>query len=607
MPLFTIILQSKELSRVVSAATFCYMAATQKSSDEMAQLKVSLEELDAIVNTLIQHHDLERAVQFALRGLDIRRQCFGLGSEEMETARIRAAQLIVTAARAEQANDKPKETAELLAHVDSLTEHVLPLNLTSLDRARRVTRLQMMKELMIARYRQGRHRSALTFGKHVLELARDTMCFYELPALHLNVASVHSALGQHRDALRHCYIAFQKLCLILEAVDDPESHSFVAAALLLEPLDIIGDSLETRYPAAFDIFIQCSSLVAGELSEEVDMSAVPPNFRSPSAFGDAEEMLPERRRWGGVLALAFRSLAAEQEHLYQLDGALLTYKVAHTTALACLGAEHPVSLQCEQALRDAEQAAKGRMSRAPKPSGPNTSTNGAQGGSLLSMHSMSSSKRSASSQSSRGKKVAESAGVPAAGTGPRAATFLKRPAWNDWFTSDGPVPSHVEEKHRAECRERSGRPALGTTAASSLNVSAIDVSEHFPERARSSMSNSRGWTGGPRNSTPLPPRPATTSFGDMPSRSQHAGGPAAHSLVDAQRANTFEPLSLADFSFLQNTFKLRYDINFNRPQHRYGTSNAGRNMGKRDAKELKALAEERRAAEELAAEIGFRD
>lgn len=677
---------------------------TTETNDIERQIESSLKELDAAVDTLVAHNDLERAVQFSFRALDVRRRRYGLGTQPMEMARIQTAQLIVKAARIEQARDRHKETAELLAHVDELTQHVLPEHLVSLDRCRRVTRLQMMKDLMIARFRQGRHRSALTFGKHVLELARDTMCLYELPTLHLNIASVCSALGQHRDALRHCYIAFQKICLILDATNEqPQNqsdslnasrrHSFVHCALQLEAIDSVGVEAHGR---AFDVFVQCCSLVTDELSEEVDMESIPPNFKSPAGTGGgvAMEMSRERRRWGGVLALTFRNLAAEQEYLQQLDGALLTYKVAHTTALACLGPDHPVCLQCEQALKDAEHAAKGRLSRSAQLSRGVSSRKGAnvshtrssstslasfeksravpvsgtaarafreqsRGGSTVSQSTASESKEGGSGINHRTSSRPKSDGRH--GT---SATIFNRPPWNDWFVSDGPVPSHVEERHIAEMQrllqgagtrgERAGSVFQSTVVdegeevyeddvglagrgadGSELNVSAIehnasvaavthDHSAAIPAtRAQSSMSSRQMRHGATRSSSPLPPRPATTSLGEIPIHRERKFEDGSLRDVrvksDSQRfptdTRTLPPISLADLSFLQNTFKLGYDIHLNRPGFHYESGRLSKppsrqgNVGQltdvaRDQRDLRMLAAERKAAQNIAAELG---
>jgi hypothetical protein len=74
-------------------------------------------------------------------------------------------------------------------------------------------------------------------------------------------------------------------------------------------------------------------------------------------------------------------------------------------------------------------------------------------------------------------------------------------------------------------------------------------------------------------------------------------------------------ISLADLSFLQNTFKLGYDINLNRPNFRFGSGRLSRppirpgNLGgtaARDQRDLRKLAAERKAACDLAEELGIR-
>lgn len=625
----------------------------------------ALKELDSVVQALIHQRDLTRAVHFSLRALDIRRRFFGLGHFSFEEARIQTSFLIVEAARVHQANDRFKETAELLAHVDRMTEHALPNapELLSLDRSRRIARLAMMKELLVARYRQGRHRSALTFGRHVLELARDTMCLYELPSLHLNIASVHSVLGQHKEALRHCYLSFQKICLILESLEEPERYPFAELALSLESLDKDG---VVQHAQSFEVFMKCCSLVGTEMGEEVDMDSVAPSFKAPSSADshDHDTMEPERRRWGGTLALAFRNMAAEQEHLMMLDGALLTYKVAHTTALSCLGPQHPVSLQCEQALRDAEGAAKARAISSANVS--NIMQKDKKSGSKERSHvdSFLHRGRATPEGSLRAGHRNERSGAatPVAGTKGGYGTansserkVVRRPAWNDLYNSDLPVPMHHEERmhpshlsnanSRANSRQQQRSAsamsyiAAGYANSSAVDISAIPVDERSLHHNTSTASHSHRSLLPSRSASPLPPRPATTSFGDMsglPTKylktaslngKSVAGRPVtADDAIATGGANKarypddreegaaayqqrqyqqqlLEPISIEDFSFLQNTFKLRYDINFNRPNWRFGAGTT--KAAKREKKELGILKEERRAADALAAELGI--
>lgn len=614
-----------------------HVSLTAEELQARDDVDASLKELDSVVQALIHQRDLTRAVHFSLRALDIRRRFYGLGSFEFEEGRIQTSFLIVEAARVHQSNDRFKETAELLAHVDRMTEHTLPNTpaLTALDRCRRVARLAMMKELLIARYRQGRHRSALTFGRHVLELARETMCLYELPTLHLNIASVHSMLGQHKEALRHCYVSFQKVCLILEAHEDPDRYPFVTSALSLEDLDKRGVDMHTN---AFSVFLNCCSLVGTEMGEEVDMDSVAPSFKAPTSSGGSECLTAERRRWGGALALAFRNMAAEQEHLMMLDGALLTYKVAHTTALSCLGTQHPVSQQCEQALRDAEASAKARSASMMSSTNDHGGKSGQKkkGGKDRSqiesfLHrnrggrkdrvetpvgtvraNMTSSAASRTPDQTRGSKA--------------TSTPLRRPAWNDWFNSDLPVPMHHEERLRNAARRGHQRPcnrslsSSGVAGHGSVDVSIIPEDSFFHAASQSHRADiAQGRDAVPRSVSPLPPRPSTTSFGDMSGHSVVYGRSAPPRPQTADDAfpttirssslpgadNTpVEPISLEDFSFLQNTFKLRYDINFNRPNWRFGAGGPPSRMMKREKKELGALKEERRAADALAAELG---
>jgi hypothetical protein len=238
----------------------------------------------------------------------------------------------------------------------------------------------------------------------------------------------------------------------------------------------------------------------------------------------------------------------------------------------------------------------------------------------------------------------------------RSEKKVRRPAWNDLYNSDLPVPMHLEERthhlgnanSRANSRQNQRSAAMSHIAAGYANSSSVDLSA-IPVDERSLHHNTSShhtrwdedYRGGflppSRSSSPLPPRPATTSFGDISGPPKHSigaqkqrptgghhrpltaddvvggrqnGNPedGGMSLTAGQRQyqqQLLEPISLEDFSFLQNTFKLRYDINFNRPNWRFGAGTTSSRVAQREKKELGVLKEERRAAAALAAELGI--
>ena len=532
----------------------------------------SLQELDNIVQKLTESGNLDDAVKFSLQALEIRRQYFGPESIEFVRARLQAVMLILQAAPVHEASERFKETAELLGHVDRFTDKALPSSMTALDRFRKVVRMEMMRELVISRHHQGRDRSALTFCRHHLSLARETLSFAELPTAHVNMASILSALGQHKDALRHCYIAFQKVSLILSALEVPDSSPFVTGALELEAVDRRGvDGCEE----GLQLFERCRSLQACEVNDDVDLNTLAPNFKPPES--GASELPPQRRRWGGTLSLIFRNLGAQQEFLGEVDSALLTYKVAHTTASHCLGVDHPVTRQCEQALHDAERTARGRFQ-------PKTS--------VLQEHSRhTESRRRPNSEPRHQSSILHNESKLRSRRNPKANSFADRPPWNDWFNSDLPVPSHRDDAHRA-----------GAVAKEMMNAEGeLGESGYSPLHANSDV-DPDGATDASffEEVSLIPPRAQTTqstrSFSVAVEGRPHPMQQRVPSPVPSQEHNEVD-ISAADFSFLQNTYKLRYDPRFSRSRQQAKQSV--------ESRQFKGLAAERRIAEALAAQMGL--
>jgi hypothetical protein len=469
------------------------------SSAAMEGADASLKEIDSIVSELVERKDLIHAVQLSLRALDIRRAFFGTGSLEFEAARVTVSNLVVDAAEAQQAKFCYKESSELLAYVDRLTAFPLK-QYPPLERSRKVTRMKMMLQQMIIRHHQGRDRSAISFGRHLLTLAKETMAFYILPLLHLNLASVLSALKQHGEALKHCFMAYHSICRILESLEKCEK-GFISESLCLEQLDNNVENSER----SFTSYEKCKALLTDEFDELAFVGPTAPRSISPES---PKELL----RWGGFLALAFRSIAVEQEHLHQYDTSLLTYKVSQTTACKCLGANHPITQQCEQALRDAEGSMRQRRA-----------------------------------------KQKNAATVDRSGTSPNA---LKVSAKNQSAISDKTVwthPSSDGAKHKDVAKRKlKERPPWNATLSSTVISRNL---QSAPSRIESTILDQN------------------EKFLLEVKRLEHderQHRPQTHQ--DVQRKNTnaesreplFEPISRADYSFLQNTFKLGYDMSISR-------------------------------------------
>jgi hypothetical protein len=584
-------------------------------------IRASLSEIDAIVSQMKAKKDLNTAIQFAVRGLDIRRAYFGLGSHEFERARLHAARMVLEAASAQQILGHLKECAELLAQVDNFTTFSLP-EFPELEFLRLLTRFRMMKELMITRHRQGRGRSALTFGRHLLDLGKQLYLLFELPTVHLNIASVYSMMKMHHESLTHCFFGFQKTCIILEAVtpggaaaSSSPSSSFINTCLAMEACVNAQQDEE-----AFRLFEECGRLHTDEMGDTADEQAAVPSLAP-------ESMTEATRRWGGVLALAYRSIAVEQEHLEQFASSSLTYKMAHTTALGCLGHDHPVTLQCEQSFKDAEAASKyrDRRNRAPEAKGPLkvVRVRSTARTILADLSKIDSPPPVGTSQSmpGGGKSTAATAGASAnqsRGSNGSMKTRVSRPLWNQWFNSSIPASEYAElakVPHTAPA-DRS-RPIV--SQAVGLDISALvddedvdavagaaldpDVTE-IVGRGKSSLNSTQQ-----SSLAHQPIRRANTSQAarrhqDAINEARSASaGPSDPEDDENFCASQTPEINAADYSFLVNTFKLPYDINFRCPQRSLFTPGSrNRNSGK---SELRALAVERRLAEAMAAELGL--
>ena len=578
-------------------------------------IRATLDEIDEIVNQMRAKNDLNTAIQFAVRGLDVRRSYYGLGSLEFERARLHAARMVLEAASAQQIVDRLKECAELLAQVDNFTTFSLQ-QLPELEHLRLLIRFRMMKELMMARHRQGRSRSALTFGRHLLDLGKKLQLVHELPTVHLNIASVYSAMKMHHEALTHCFFGFQKTCMILNALQQtPASSSapspFIATALAMEASIREQDDAE-----AYRLFQKCHELHSDEMEDTADeQAAVPPLT--------VDDLSAPARRWGGVLALAYRSIAVEQEHLEQFASSSLTYKMAHTTAMTCLGQTHPVTLQCEQSFKDAEAASKYRERR-----NRSAAVKG-RGQSPLKVVRVRSTARTiladiskvdappkfeGSRATSRGPADGSSCQSLGPQVSPSRGKRVQRPLWNQWFNSTLPASEYAELAkipHTAPadrtCPVVSPAVGLDTSALEADETTAAGDPDLTEIPRTSSLDNTR------MSGSQLPPRASTSQSLMRPSRHQvavkaarsaSAGGHTVghHSYLAEEGGEDLSDYQIndADYSFLTNTFKLPYDINFRRPNRSVLSSQgSGRS-------ELRALAAEKRLAEAMAAELGIR-
>lgn len=511
-------------------------------------VRESLEEIGKVTASLLAANHVAEAIAVGVRGLGIRKRVFGDRSIEFQTGRVELASVVLHAAKLHQAHDKLKEAAELLSHVDNLTIHSFD-EFPMLNRRRLLLRTAMLRELMIARQSQGRHRSALTFGRHLLVLAKKMLLDYELPAIHLNLAAVLSSMKLHDEALGHCYLAYKIVCQLLSAIDNPTAFQYSATILEMEKADKrqafdlgfenfeqalvqrennVHETEIVTSPPAFEAhvaedesvsalsFLLWSGNVAvqthrvaasggGAASPPRSPASLPPrpqthhtnntaqSLQQQIGYGLPQSRFPcielavgqqslareavreqaraegharlteQHRRWGGLLALIFRSIAVEQEHTNQSATALLTYKVAHTTALQCLGDIHPVTMQCLAAMRDAEAAIQSKEQqrsylrlhqslrkateydeqRQKKPTRPPTVENTVNV--LTSAHRPPLS-GAAAATAGGGKGGSDSADVR-----PRAQTSQSmrrrdlasklRPPWNQWFNSETPPRS----------------------------------------------------------------------------------------------------------------------------------------------------------------------
>jgi len=544
-----------------------------------ARVDQSLAEIDTHVKRMMEARDLTRATQFSLRALGIRRSFYGPGSQEFESARTAVSHRLLLAASTHQAAGRLKECNELLAFVDSLSRKPVEM-FPAVERRRQLSRYFMYKELMITRHKQGKDRSALSFGPEILALVMSLFYISELPVVHLNIAAVNSNLRQHQKALAHCFCAFQVTRRIVEHLDGVAPSEFIATSLQLEQLDrdlLNGADVETD---AYDCFIKCKALHKTEMSEVVDVGSTVPSFEGAGV---------EKSRWGGFLALVLRSIAAEQEHLEQFAAANLTYKVAHITAIQCLGPNHPISVQCEQALNDAQRSDDKREERQShrlihKPS------------SLRRRVQRESSAHAAANRTildplfnSKDTFVSQSRPSDGAYTLPTGAhesrRRVPRPAWNQGFSASLPASVYEDIKLKMELRPPSR--AAATTSQSAVSAvlddsdrdqDTIDVTEIPKDH------NTTSTTSTTLAATKAQMRGTTSTF------------PSVGRVVDVE---SLPPLTAADYSFVVNTYKLPFDRWL---QRSLVTSTDPQKIHER---EVRSLAAERKYAEALKASLGL--
>ena len=591
------------------------MASPPLNRDEMA-VRAALDEVAFIAKALESQNRVMEALDVLLRGLEIRKRYYGVGSEEFETGRVEAAAMVLHAVEIHSAQEKHKEAADLLVHVDKLTVYPLP-SFPRLNRKRLLIRANMLKQLMIVRHRQQRFRSALTFGRHMLDLVERLCCVCEWPAAHLNLASTYSALNLHEDALGHCYIAYQCVGRILNACESPQTFPFTTAAMLMEQADKACDDVKS-----FELFEQClqirtenpdshefaESVAADcpvpqysvEIPEEEQISSLryllwagnakASNKRSLfpcvellANMQQASNPMPrhseQRQRWGGVLALVYRAIAVEQEHLNQIAGALLTYRVAHTTALQCLGESHPVTLQCHSALTDAEECARKKevaqraFSRAHKSlsraaefdASRRQNAKSATKPRRLSPIRMTRNTTSTSPTRTSQKMQSDEREEKMSRTMPLHRHG--RPEWDPWFNSKELPVSRIPLKPQTAPSGDFDETLLGALPSTIIRQSTSDA--HTPPRAAKSK----------RAKAPSPAAPEAAR-------------------EPYETTEELEEISPADFAFLQQTFKLRYDAAFSRPAKRVAPM-------RREQHERRALEAEKALAKAIAVEEGI--
>jgi hypothetical protein len=592
---------------------------------EEAQLAETLAQVQAAITEMEQAGRAQDALSLALQRWDVVRRYHGEHAPEARVALLGVGEMLLRAAQALLADGSADEVADMLHHVDTLTRDAAPAG-SALEHVRLWVRLTMDRLLLQARHRQARFRSAATIARKVADAAAgDLYAVWEAPTAQLNLAAALSAGGQHRGALGHSYAAYQAVAVVIAALawrpppragndDDGESPevpadvAYVRAALELErplnerALDQIDATLEKVRDAERRLYgvPLADTELARRAAEGNHSEALAPR----SGLLDAAAC----GRWGGLMALAYRSIACEQEHLGQRGAALLTFRVSASTAGQALGSDHPVARQCAASLKAAQEqrdaatsASAIALANRPKTAAmrrlPPGRVPGASGVPLVSSVSAKRPESAApNSKKARGSRAASASGdrrassaasmcsvshdggttngstantlagvasrssaspMPQQGRassvkGPSASALgRRRPQWNGWFASDEPPPLHADATATAQPRarrlnrpQRSGVPPRSSTSPAA------------PQRRSESVPDGDGIIS-----------PATADDDATLVTPSAATASAPHSEADEWRSqeefvhddDTGPVLSRDDLAFLATTYRIRRD------------------------------------------------
>jgi hypothetical protein len=519
---------------------------------EAEQLEATLKRIADAVDDLQRAGREKEAIELAMQRVDLVRRYHGERSLAYHSGKTAIAQMLLRTADVLLAEGDLRQVCDLAQHVNTLTKDVS--SDPTADFRRKLARSGMHKALLQARHRQGSHRSAVSFARKIVAEAEQIHLLTELPTARLNLAAALSAEGQHTEALGLSYAAYQTVATLVCAMDasvDPQNDDvrYVRACVRLQQAAADGNDDAVR--AVLD---QCEYL----------SGVVGPIEQSTLAHQAAEENLHDlmarpsvspdvRLRWGGILALAYRSIACEQEHLGQQGAALLTYRVSVSTAENCLGPDHLVTLQCKNALDATREA---QASTRPKSAtlrglpgksfcrfGKADRVPGASGMPVLSTVKTGDHAGSGATESSQAANVSRAHGRQQSVHGVRRRTpspaLQAKAVWNQWFSSSQPPPL-------------------------SMLATQVALPRAFIPRRGDVDSDSAAAT----HSHPTPTSAAASPIGAAGAVSDEpysTGAPVNHPSSNAEvtrdrpTSDAPRPLSAHDKAFLQQTYRLRRD------------------------------------------------
>ena len=511
----------------------------------------------------VQHEGkMDEALFLKMKSVDILLGHYGAESLEYQSGKLSAAVLLLDAADILHEN-RPDDAMTLMVKVDRLTLRSVGELHAALEHHRLRIRLRMIQSVTINRFRQKKFRSALTSGQQALQSAKDLMLVHEIPGLLLNLCSIYSANKSHSNALGHAYFALQKISSILQTVRHPNTNPFLHHALQMET--------EKEQGRCHSIFLGCRTMDPGSfLRTEVDTTVEVPDFsieikpedectivglryllwaasdratrkvRFPCVelLVDVEEKVRAvrvedgSRRWGGMLSLAYRAIAVEQEHLGHFQAALLSYNVAEISATQSLGRQHSVTQQCVHAYRSAqknnEQRTREKKFVVPGKEKLERSTT--------------------PNPVSRPRELPRDRRYSTQGTSaaPKSRR-VERPQWNEWINSKFLNSSATYLSSSLEQRD-SFTSAVEQTDEEPVEASTPSNEESLPTSLQRNVHTAAKTLHRSNNNN--------SSLDAVPLKAKRR---ATISPTDA-------PLTFSDCAFLQQTYKLSYDTRMRPPQ-----------------------------------------